>query len=237
MARKIREKEADICYEDDLVDMIDQKLDSQPSIKSSMRVEDDQDLQQAYKDLNLQGYITDSKDTTHVAPHKKPEPVLTKPKLASNPFEGKEDECTPTYNDVVDTDYATPRLDVRTYQPVPIKKSSSRLKLWLTTGICGVCLLASATLIGVFGVGPGAGTQATSNNNVEFGELASDQGIINKTDTNLTDDQVRDWLSGNNLPNGVTTGKTTNTNTNQDAITSSSVWDKFCDFFSRLFGR
>lgn len=238
MARKIREKETDTLYENDLVDMIDQKLDSQPIVKSSMHEEDD-DIQQVFKDLNMQGYLTDSKDTTHVVTQKRPESVRTKPRPTANPFKEQEnvEESTPVYDDVVDTNYDTPRLDVRTYQPVPVKKSSKRLKLWLTTGICGVCMLASATLIGVFGVGPGAGTQAVSNNNTEYGELASDQGIVNKTDSNLTDEEIRDWLSGRNLPKNVTSSDTSSTTSQQDTITSSSPWDKFCDFFSRLFGR
>ena len=69
MARKLREKNTDIIYDDDLVDMIDEKLDNEPVVKSSMRDVDEADaVEDAFEGLDLDEYITDSKDTTKVAP-------------------------------------------------------------------------------------------------------------------------------------------------------------------------
>lgn len=244
MARKLREKNTDIIYDDDLVDMIDEKLDNEPVVKSSMRDVDEADaVEDAFEGLDLDEYITDSKDTTKVAPainkRVSPEPIKMKPAMVKNPFEQTERESKPTYNDIIEEDFAPARMDVRPYTPVPVKKSKRRFKLWLVSGICGLTLLFTATLIGVLGVGAGAGTNAMVANNVETGELASDQGIINKTDSNLTDEQVKDWLSGGkNLPKNVRSGKASSSSTdNSDIITNSSMWDKVCDFFSRLFGR
>ena len=242
MARKIREKDADIIYDDDLVDMIDDKLESEPVVKSSYEEDTDSALDEAFDSLSIDDYITDSKDTTKVAPvvkQKRQEPIRTKPSSVKNPFEGQEEDTKPTYNDIVDDDYVAPRMDVRPYTPIPAKKSKKRFKLWLVTGICGVCLLAAATMIGVLGIGAGAGTNALGRNNVETGELASDEGIINKTDSNLTEEQVKDWLSGGkNLPKNVSNGKTNNSlPESDDVITNSSLWDKICNFFSHMFGR
>ena len=242
MARKLREKDTDIIYDDDLVDLIDEKLDSEPVVKSSYKDVDENDtLEETFNNLDLDDYITDSKDTTKVAPVIKrsvPEPIRTKPAMVKNPFEQTERDSKPTYNEIVEEDYVPPRMDVRPYTPIPVKKSKKRFKLWLVSGVCGFCLLLAATMFGVLGVGAGAGTNSLAANGVESGELASDEGIINKTDSNLTDEEVQDWLSGGkNLPKQVQRGKTSSATENSEIATNSSMWDKFCDFFSHLFGR
>ena len=236
MARKIREKDTDL-YDNDLVDMIDQKLDDDKvDVRSSM-VDEDTNLNEAYDDLNIQGYITDSGDTTRVAKQRKTDTVVrTRPNIAPNPFSVPDEPQT--YEDVVSVVDTVPRMDVRSFTPVPAKKSRKRFKLWLISGVCAVALLASATLIGVLGVGSGVGTNAFNRANVETGELASDQGIINKTDTSLSEQEVSDWLANrNNLPHNVSSRDLGGKNDTSNAATNSSMWDKICGFFSRLFGR
>ena len=240
MSKKLKEKDTNL-YDNDLVSMIDEKLtNTQPDVRSSMQEDDeDQNLQQAYSELNIQGYITNSGDTTRVAKAKKPAGVVrTKPNIAPNPFTKQEQptEQLQTYNDVVDFEDVTPQMDIRPYIPVPAKKSKKRFKLWLISGICAFALLASATLMGIFGLGAGAGSNAFTRNNVETGDLSSQQGIINQTDSNLTDAELTDWLSGRNVPKNISNHDISN-NTASQEIPSSSVWDKVCDFFSRLFGR
>lgn len=242
MARKIREKETDIIYDEDLVDTVDEKFESDSSSLRHQQTfdEDDKNLEDAFDSLNLDDYITDSQDTTKIVPkQKRVESLKQKPNLVKNPFEEETKNKKATYSEVVDEDYQIPRMDVRPYTPIPAKKSKKRFKLWLVSGVCCACLLVAATLMGVFGVGVGAGTNALYNNNVETGELASNEGIVNKSDSALTEDQVRDWLSGGkNLPKNITRGKTSgNSAESQEVITNSSVWDKICDFFSGLFGR
>lgn len=239
MARKIREKDTDIIYDDDLVDLIDEKLEEESPIKSALEQPEERS-DDVFDDLDLDEFITDSKDTTKVAPAKiaKQEPIRTKPHLVKNPFDEKTESEKPTYSDVVDMNYTTPKMDVRPYTPIPVKKSKKRFKLWLVTGVCSVCLVACATLIGAFGLGAGAGSNALNSANVETGELASQQGIVNETDSPLTEAEIRDWLSkGKNLPKNVTRGNQAGSSVGEEAITNSSMWDKFCDFFSRLFGR
>lgn len=237
MARKIREKDTDL-YDNDLVAMIDQKLDDDAvDVRSSMVDSEDQNLDEAYDDLSISQYITDSKDTTRVAKEQKPTTVVrTRPKIAPNPFSQEED--VKTYNDVVDVAEPTPRMDVRAFTPVPVKKSRKRFRLWLISGICAFTLLVSATLIGVLGIGAGAGTNALNRANVETGELASDEGIINKTDTSLNEQEVNDWLANrNNLPHNVSSRDLGDSTQSTSGATSSSLWDKICNFFSHLFGR
>lgn len=237
MARKIREKDTDL-YDNDLVTMIDQKLDDKTvDVRSSMAEPDDVNLDEAYNDLSISSYITDSKDTTCVAKEQKTATtVRTRPNIAPNPFSQSEE--VDTYEDVVSVSETVPRMDVRTFTPVPVKKSHKRFRLWLVSGICAVALLASATLLGILGIGAGAGSHALGRANVETGELASDEGIINKTDSSLSEQEVNDWLSNrNNLPHNVSSrdlGKDTQAS---QTNTSSSLWDKICGFFSRLFGR
>ena len=244
MARKIRETDTDIIYDEELGDIVDEKLESDSYTTKTEQTFDESDanLEDAFDSLQLDDYLTDSKDTTKVAPAKKQAQakVQTKRPNLENPFEQSSQPTTKqTYNEVVDDDYETPRMDIRPYTAVPTKKSKKRFRLWLTAGVCGVCLLVGATFMGAFGVGAGAGTNALYKNNVETGELASDEGIINKTGTQLTEEQVRDWLSGGkNLPKDVRRGSTSNSSSqNEDIITNSSLWDKLCDFFSQMFGR
>ena len=239
MARKIGEKQTDIIYDEDLIDEVDEKLEQTPEIVSDDK-EEDYDLDEMFDNLDMDDYITDSQDTTKVVQkQKKAESVRPKPKLVKNPFEQSSKQQTKaTYNEIVDDDFDVPRMDVRPYTPVPVKKSKNRFKMWLVTGVLGVSMLACATLIGVLGVGAGAGTNAIGANSVETGELASDQGIINRTDSPLTEEQVQDWLSGRNVPHNVSSGNASNSQYHsQQIVTNSSMWDKFCDFFSRLFGR
>ena len=240
MSKKLKEKDTTL-YDNDLVSMIDEKLtNTEPDIRSSMEVEDeDANLQEAYNDLNIQGYITDSGDTTRIAKAEKPASVVrTKPNIAPNPFVQDVQQIEQnTYSDVVDFEETVPQMDIRPYTPVPTKKSKKRFKLWLISGVCAFVLLASATLMGIFGLGAGAGSNAFTRNNVETGDLSSQQGIINQTDTNLTDAELNDWLSGKNVPKNISNHDISGGNTTTQDIPSSSVWDKVCDFFSRLFGR
>lgn len=239
MARKIREKDTDL-YDTDLVTMIDEKLDNDNTVdvlSSMVEQTDDTNLDEVYNDLNIQ--IADSKDTTRVAQKQQHQAsfVRTRPNIAPNPFSTNNQEEMQTYNDVVNAEESVPRMDVRPFTPVPVKKSRKRFKLWLISGVCAFTLLVSATLIGVLGLGAGAGTNVITRSNVETGELASDEGIVNKTDSPLTEQEINDWLSnGRNLPHNTSSRNLDNITQSSNTTTSSSMWDKICNFFSHLFG-
>ncbi|MBR7091407.1 MAG: hypothetical protein IKC79_03045 [Clostridia bacterium] len=192
-------------------------------------------IEKVYSDLNVGQYFA-SRDKLaslrEVEPQQAQKEVSQeKRKPMKNPFETKSaPKKMTTYNDIVDIPTIAPTLEVNSYSDMPIKPAKSglgkRMKLWLVTGICCVVMLGSAITMTALNVGQSAGSNATITEiAVERGELADESGYINNTGADMNGQNMgsMDKVSGVSKPV-------------PKPQPSSSVWDKICAFFSRIFG-
>lgn len=244
-------------YDDNLLDMIDKKLQNstEPAVKSAMKKFDNshstERLNEVYDELDMEQFMTHSRDSIPVINTRKPKPLNTiatsaqgKIKKISNPFivpEKKEETHQATYSDIVTVPKTAPTIEIKSYTPVrPAKQSlSKRLKLWLATGICCLVLLCGVIVVSALNLGMSAGGNVGGDNaiGVETGQLADEQGIVNNTGRDLTAEELESLNNGTLSPDiAYKVPSTTNTLT-QQTNPSSNLWDQICAFFARLFGR
>jgi len=241
-------------YDNNLLDMIDKKLqNSEPAVKTEMQRFDNSHrtdrLEEVYDELDLQEYMSSDSDSSFdraIKVSKKDNPVIKTnhkptPIQSENPFAVEKLMPTrqATYSDVVATSTVAPTIEIKSYTPIrPAKKSlKKRIKLWLVTGICCLVLLGGVVLVSALNLGATAGSNANTSNppDVETGQLADEQGIINKSGEDLTVEDMTSLDQGTLSPDTAT--KVGGTTTSTSVTTSSSLWDQICAFFAHLFGR
>ena len=221
------EVEEDIQQFDDLRDT------TRDAMKRFSTSHNTENIEKVYSDLNV-GQFFESQDKLAKLREPEAKPNILnqeKRKPMKNPFESKPTKPkVTTYNDIVDIPTVAPTLEVKNYADMPIKpaknSSGKRFKLWLVTGICCLVMLGGAITMSALNIGQTAGSNATITEiAVEQGALADESGYINNTGSDMNGQNIgaMEKVSGVNKPV-------------VKPQPSTSVWDKVCAFFSRIFG-
>lgn len=171
------------------------------------------------------------------------EAILSRPNQSkqvntlSNPFFGDSDSLNKMrkrYEDVVDTPSEAPTLEIKSYETrAKVKKNNafnSRMKLWITTGVCCAVLMLGLVICNIFSIGA-INRDITDTQNgifIQEKELDGLNGSISN-ESGTIPEGMQGMGSGNSID-------ITPKNPNQ-ITPSNNTFNKISQFIAYLFGR